>query len=215
MADSRAAARLILLVFPVMLLGMVVFRAPILESVGSLVVESNALPDKIDAVIVLAGSVPDRAEEAVALWEEKEVGEIWVEVDVPGAGAQKVRDLGIQLPMAHEINLQFLIKKGVPARRIKQVAQTTSTHEDAKGTREYVDQLAEPVDSLVVVTCRYHSYRAGLNFRRELAGTNVKLYVRPSRYCGYHESRWWQHRDSLKAGLLELAGLVAFSVGYR
>lgn len=61
--------------------------------------------------------------------------------------------------------------------------------------------------SVVVVTSSDHSRRVSRVLHRALKGQPVTLIVRPSRYSKFDPENWWQTRENLKTGIIELQKL--------
>jgi hypothetical protein len=62
--------------------------------------------------------------------------------------------------------------------------------------------------SVVLVTSPDHSRRVSRVLHRVLKGQSVTLIVRPSRYSKFDPENWWQTRENLKTGIIELQKLV-------
>ena len=66
--------------------------------------------------------------------------------------------------------------------------------------------------SVIVVTSRQHTRRAGLSMRRVL-GDDKKVMVRASRYDRSDVDRWWVNRSTLRFTLFETQRYVAYWLG--
>ena len=127
---------------------------------------------------------------------------------------QKLQELEINFPQDHTINQKVLIKSGVKSSRIRVISEiVNSTWEEAQALSSYLAD--NPLDTIVIVTCRYHSYRAYLNFQRSMEKTGVEIYSVPSKYCSFQSENWWGDRDQIKVLFIELASLAAFFLGRR
>ena len=127
---------------------------------------------------------------------------------------ETLEELGIDFSEDHEINRQVLIKLGVDESRVRVIPEVVdSTWEEAEALRRYLE--SERLDSIVITTCRYHSYRAFLNFQESLRDTGVAVYSLPSTHCFYLPDAWWKDRDQTKVLYVELASLAAFFLGSR
>ncbi|MDA2937132.1 YdcF family protein [Acidobacteria bacterium AH-259-A15] len=191
-----------------------VFHGSLLRGLGGLVVYENADFDHVDAVVVPAGVVPGRAFQAANLLRESRAGMAILCREEVRPRFKWLKELGVHLLEDHEINQDVLLKLGVEETRIELLPDVArSTWEEAQALKRY---LAEhPLDSIVISTCQYHSYRAYLNFEKALEGTGVKIYSIPSRYCEFDPQAWWKDRDQIKILYVELASLAAFFLGKR
>jgi hypothetical protein len=115
------------------------------------------------------------------------------------------------------------IRRGVPyfdvnAWYIKQLKALEVTHvmlipREVSGTEDESNVLPGWLEqhrfrSVVLVTSPDHSRRASRVFHRALKGHSVTLIVRPSRYSRFDPENWWQTRENLKKGIIELQKLV-------
>ncbi len=187
-------------------------HVPLLVEMGELLVYESEF-DHVDAALVLPGSVPDRVLAArdlllssrakIALLGRVEVNDELVELD----------ELGIHRMLDHEVNREILIRQGIAPEQIELLpGESGSTSEDASALRQYLKK--SNFESIAIVTCKYHSYRAYLNFRKSLRGTGVTIHSLPSPYCRFDPKSWWRNRDQLKTVYLEWAKLMAFWMGF-
>src|SRR5207244_9972213 len=58
--------------------------------------------------------------------------------------------------------------------------------------------------SVVVVTTADHSRRVRRVFHRALRGQDLRVFVRPARFSSFDPDRWWQTRDGVRTGIVEL-----------
>jgi uncharacterized SAM-binding protein YcdF (DUF218 family) len=84
---------------------------------------------------------------------------------------------------------------------------------DSGGTEAAARLLAEwcarqKVHSIVVVTGADHSRRFRRVLRRSMNGTPTRVIVRVSHYSAFGPDRWWQHRGTLRTGLVEIQKLI-------
>ena len=210
----RAAGWIALAAVLIGLVLLLLFHVSILSWAGHLVYYEDLPGEPVDLVIVLSGNIPDRALEAADLMMEGGARQALLTRGSRSATYVELEKLGIHYPENYEINREVLLARGVEEGRLRILPEAvSSTWEEAAAFRE---SLAEhPVQSVVISTCRFHSYRAWLNFTRALEGTGVRVYVAPSRYCDFHPDSWWMDRDQTKELYMELASLTAFFLGWR
>ena len=83
----------------------------------------------------------------------------------------------------------------------------------ADGTEAEGDVLAlwcrqNRARTIVVVSPPDHSRRLRRVLRRSMRGQAITTIVRPARYSGFSADNWWESRDTLRTGLVELEKLL-------
>jgi len=164
--------------------------------------------------VVLSGSVPARALGAAdLLLEARAERVILFREDLPPA-FDELEKLGVDFSESHEINREVILSQGIEEGRVEVLPEEVdSTWREAEEFRQYVDR--HPLESIVIVTSVYHSYRTYLNFEKALEGTGVEIYSVPTSYGEFDPDDWWKDRDGVKILYVELANLVAFVFGVR
>ena len=76
----------------------------LLARLGQFLIASQP-PVKVDAIVVLSGSLPDRILEGVKLYHDDWADRIILTRGNPSPGIQKVRELGAELPDRHQLNV--------------------------------------------------------------------------------------------------------------
>jgi uncharacterized SAM-binding protein YcdF (DUF218 family) len=182
--------------------------AAVLAYAGRLLVATDPLPPTADAIVLLAGSIPDRTLEAVDLYRAGVAPRVVVTRERLPRGESRLRARGVRLPETGELTVGALRRLGVPPSAIVVLRRRTrSTESEAATIARWA--CARHQNSLVVVTSRYHSRRARLILRRAL-GPDVRLTMRPSRYDGFSARGWWQDRRDAKAVLSEYEKLANY-----
>lgn len=183
------------------------FPGAVLPFFGRFLVASDP-PARADAIVVLAGSVPDRILEAVKLYHEGFARRILLSRPSEMEAVERLRDLGIQVPLANEINRAVAEQMGVPRDAIEDIHITSnSTYGEA---REIVQWLrARGYRVILLVTSRYHARRAGMVFR-DVADGNLRILVRPSRFDDYDPEAWWRRRITLRRTVVEYQKLLFY-----
>src|SRR6516162_10187469 len=97
---------LVLLVFSLLASALVVGRA-----MGRWLVHEDSL-SSADAIVVLGGSMPYRAEEAAKVFSRGEAPEVWV--SRPASPATELLRMGIHVVGEEEYSREVLISNGVP-----------------------------------------------------------------------------------------------------
>ena len=174
---------------------------------GRLLVVSDPLPARADAIVVMAGSIADRVLEAADLYKSGLAPRVVVTRERLPRGEVSLRARGVRLPESSEQTLAALHALGVPpSATIVLPGRTRSTDSEARTIARWA---CARVRSLVVVTSRYHSRRARLILRQALA-PEIRLALRASRYDPFDAERWWNDRRDAKAVLSELEKLTHY-----
>ncbi|UOQ86774.1 YdcF family protein [Gracilibacillus salinarum] len=146
-------------------------------------------PKKVDAIIVLSGGTGDREAEAAKLYHEGYSDTIIV------TGAL----VGWQT-YTSDIMREHLIKLGVPNDAIFDYKEVTSTREEAELSIPLLRELR--VNSLMVVTNKYHSARATWIFERTLKKEEIEVISVPIREDVF-DRNWWKQHETRKQGATE------------
>lgn len=151
-------------------------------------------PKKADAILVLSGGKGERESEAAKLYHEG-----WSDtIIVTGA-------LVGWETYSSEIMTEHLIELDVPEDAIYSFKEVTSTREEAELSLPLLRQL--DVDTLIVVTNKYHSARAKWIFSKILKDENIEVISVPVREDVY-EWDWWKDHESRKHGASEVLKFV-------
>jgi uncharacterized SAM-binding protein YcdF (DUF218 family) len=179
----------------------------VILAAGRLLVASDPLPERADAIVVLAGSIADRVLEAADLYRAGVAPRVVVTRERVPRGDWSLRARGVRLPQSDEQTLAALHALGVPpAATFVIPRRTNSTDSESHTIARWVCARTR---SVVVVTSRYHSRRARLILRRALDPA-IALAVRPSRHDPFQAAHWWRDRRDAKAVLSELEKLAHY-----
>ncbi|MBI4444452.1 MAG: YdcF family protein [Acidobacteria bacterium] len=190
------------------------FYESLLALVGNLLVFKKADFQQVDAAVVLAGRYPDRALQARDLLLKSKARIALVSREELLQQLRELQRLGIHPLQSGEINRRILLMSGIDPERVKELPRSSdSTWGEAQAFRGYSE--AHCLRSVVVVTCKDHSFRAYLNFKEALEGTGIEVFSLPSSYCEFEPSAWWKKRDQIKTAYVELACLIAFLLGFK
>lgn len=184
-----------------------VLHVPLLCAAGRFLVEEDPLRSA-DAILVLAGSIPDRALEAAALYQEGYAPRILFSREPVSPLFAQTHALGVMLPRAYELNRWVAEQLGVPPAAIGEVGGTgQSTLAEA---REIVRELlAEGHRDIVLVSSKLHTRRSALIWRHVAAG-ELRIIVRPSRYDPFDPDSWWRQRTWGRRVVFEYQKLLFF-----
>ena len=171
---------------------------------GNLVVYERADFKRVDVVVIPSAMAPARALGAAdLLLESRAEKAVLFHEELPPA-FDDLEKLGVEFAESHEISREILPEQGIDGSRIDMIPdEVDSTWEEAQAFREYGDKNS--VDSIVLTTSVYHSFRTYLNFERALEGTGVEIYSVPTSYGSFDPDGWWKDRDGVKTLYVELA----------
>jgi len=175
---------------------------------GRVLVVADPLPPRADAIVVLAGSVPDRALEAADLYGTGRAPRVVVTRERLPRGQAALRARGVRLPEEDELTVTALRQLGVPPTAILLLRRrAVSTESEARTIARWA--CRQGVRRLVVVTSRAHTRRARLILRQAL-GKGIELALRPSRSDAFTAARWWRVRRDAKLVLSEYEKLANY-----
>ena len=175
---------------------------------GRVLVVADPLPPRADAIVILAGSVPDRTLEAADLYRAGLAPRVVVTRERLPRGQAALRARGVRLPEDGELTVRALHELGVPPGAIVVLRRrAASTESEARTIARWA--CAHRLRRFIVVTSRAHSRRARLILRQAL-GAGIALAMRPSRYDAFAPARWWHVRRDAKLILGEYEKLANY-----
>lgn len=204
---SRAAMRVLPVVAAVLALALA-GTLLVGRLAGRFLVVSDPLPVHADAIVIVAGSMPDRTLEAIDLYRAGVAPRIVVTREKLPRGEWLLRARGVRFPESDERTLAALAQLGVPPAAVIHLRRRNhSTESEARTVARWA--CRRHVGRLVAVTSRPHSRRLKLIFARAL-GPGVALTVRPTRYDPFAPGRWWRIRRDAKLVLTEYVKLAHY-----
>jgi uncharacterized SAM-binding protein YcdF (DUF218 family) len=191
-----------------MLVVVAAFAAPwLLPAAGRFLVEADP-PEPADAIVVLAGSYPDRILEAAELYRAGLAPRILICPEPESAGFRRLAELGVHIPRPSDLNRMVAEQLGVPAAAIEVLELAgNSTYAEAEAVLDTV--LARGYRSILLVTSKYHTRRAA-EIYRSLAGGQVKIIACPARNDDFQPERWWDDRISTRRLIIEYQKWLSF-----
>ncbi|MGI6120146.1 MAG: YdcF family protein [Desulfosporosinus sp.] len=168
-------------------------------------------PQPSDIIVVLMGSGPDRMLGAVDLYKAGYADEI-VMVRNMVRGYDLAVSHGLKIPHDTDIAREVAVQSGVPAEKVTILpGHALSTQDEAVQVREYLKGQKD-IDSLIIVTSKYHSGRAKKILVKAMDSLDreVRVISCPTRYDDFNAERWWQNREDLKRGVQEYLKLLNF-----
>lgn len=165
-----------------------------------------------DAIVVLSGTLAERPMEAADLYHEGYAPVVVLTRNEPEQAVFDLARRGIKVPLNDEIETDVLVKLGVPRPAIIDLPGfVDNTRVEGRRLAELV--RARHWRTIIVVTSKYHTRRAGREIRRTLAPYGVTVLTRGSRYDPFDPANWWDHRDQAKNLLFEYEKLLAYLAG--
>jgi len=177
---------------------------------GELLVAEDELENVDHAVIVLLmGSVADRALGAAELYEEGK-GDSILMVRSHITGNEVLQDRGISIPGDADISKNVLSELGVAEEDISLLpGDAESTKDEALVIAAYLKERPE-IDTIVLVTSKYHSYRSQLIFHKALEELDVSIYSAPTPYDPYEAKGWYRDREDIQRVATEYMKLAHY-----
>ncbi|HYL46402.1 MAG TPA: YdcF family protein [Candidatus Limnocylindrales bacterium] len=162
-----------------------------------------------DAIVVLSGSMPYRAEGAAQIFRGGFAPEIWV--SRPENPAPELKEIGVAFKGEEEYNREVLTHEGVPDSAIKILPRTiVDTEEEIEEVTQRM--RAEELRSVIIVTSPQHTRRVHALWKK-LGGKNQQVIVRAAPADPFEADHWWRNtRDSL-AVVREYLGLLNVWLG--
>jgi len=168
---------------------------------------ADDMPAKADAVLVL-GAEPTRAITAADLYQEGFANVVYLSVPRRERRWVALAGDGIRWPWFEETARVLLRNRGVPDSQIhllgKDLPSTVAEAAEAART------LGTRAGTLLVVTSRYHVYRARLIFAEALPATRVLVIASGAEPL---PERWWTDQEAARNVTLELVKLVLYRLG--
>jgi len=147
-----------------------------------------------DAILVLSGSMPYRAEGAAKLYLQGYAPEIWL--TRPAAPLQLMKSLGVNFVGEEEYNREVLVHEGVPAAAIQVLpAEIVNTEQEVEAASQ--EMRREGKSRVLIVTSPEHTRRVRALWSL-LAGKSQQAIVRADAGDPFDAAHWWRNtRDAL------------------
>lgn len=194
----RRAAALGALLVAVAVLGVGGFRGA-----GRWLVREDAV-GHADAILVLSGSMPYRAEEAARLYREGYAPEIWL--TRPVAPVREMKALGVEYIGEEEYNRRILEQASVPEASIHVLGgEIVNTQQEIEAASEEMQR--EGKNTILIVTSPEHTRRVRALWRI-LALKSEKAIVRAAPEDPFDADHWWRNTRDALAVVREYLGLL-------
>ena len=182
----------------------------IVPKLGQWLVVNDELKES-DVILVLMGSVYDRILEAADLYEEGYSDRI-VLINSYIAAKDIIVDRGLQAYGNTLLSKMAAVDMGIPEEDIIVLdGNSRSTQDEAVTFREYIKKNKE-INSIIIVTSKFHSGRAKKIFKKALSvlDREIDIYSAPSKYDPSNVSQWWRNREDFEWVVFEYLKLAHF-----
>jgi uncharacterized SAM-binding protein YcdF (DUF218 family) len=175
---------------------------------GRALVVADPLPQRADAIVVLAGSPPARTLAAADLHGHDVAPTIVLTRERRPSALTTLAAAGVEVAEPSDEAQRLLVALGVPPAAIVTLRRRAySTASEARVIARWACRTGQ--HRLIVVTSPSHTRRARLVLRRAL-GPAIALTVRPAPADFFPARRWWRHRRAAKLVLTEYQKLAHF-----
>jgi len=207
---NKFTGKKILLILVIVLAFFIFLSIFIVPNLGQWLVVIDELPES-DIIVVLMGSVYDRILEAADLYNEGYSDRI-VLINSYIVAKDIIISRGIKVYGDTLISKMAAIDLGILEEDIIVLdGNSRSTQDEALTIREYIRNNKE-IESIILVTSKYHSGRAKKIFKKALSvlDREIDIYSSPSKYDPFNVNQWWKDREDIKWVVLEYLKLVNF-----
>ncbi len=187
-------------------------RARVLTWVGSQLVHADPL-EPADALVVLGGGVSDRVIEAADLYLADYAPLVVLTRSPEPSGLNVLKRRGVNVESTIEQQLRYFRELGVPESGVTVLSETVvSTDQEASLVARWAQK--RDLQSLIIVTSRFHTGRSHFIFDRKFRDTGITIRIHPSRFKRFDPESWWQSRQRLREGLFEFQKLIFYRLRY-
>ena len=187
----------------VLVLGTLAFRGA-----GKWLIREDPLA-KADAIVVLSGSMPARAEEAARVFQTGYAPEVWV--SRPDSPASELQQLGVNFTGEEGYNRDVLIHEGVPASVIKIFPEPiVNTEEEVEEILRMMRELHK--QRVIIVTSPQHTRRVRVLWRH-LSDGNLQMSAHAAYQDPFDAAGWWRTTRDTYSVARELMGLANAAAG--
>src|SRR5271154_6081987 len=171
------------------------------RGVGRWLVREDSL-GPADAIVVLSGTMPARAEEAGRIFRLGYAHEVWV--SRPVSPGEELEAMGIHYLGEEDFNRAVLIHEGVPEGDISIFPQPiVNTEQEIK---EITSQMRrERIATVMIVTSPQHTRRVRALWRK-VAGNDLRLIGRGAPEDPFDAAHWWRNTHDTFSVVRQLLG---------
>jgi uncharacterized SAM-binding protein YcdF (DUF218 family) len=207
---SKFRSKKILFVLGVLLAFFILTGIFIVPNLGQWLVVMDELQES-DMIVVLMGSVYDRILEAADLYDEGYSDRI-VLINSYIIAKDIIINRGIKVYGDTLLSKMAAIDLGIPEEDVLILeGNSRSTQDEALTIREYIRNNRE-IESIILVTSKYHSGRAKKIFKKALSvlDREIDIYCSPSKYDPSNVNQWWRNREDFQWVVFEYLKLANF-----
>jgi uncharacterized SAM-binding protein YcdF (DUF218 family) len=182
---------------------LVVIGAVAFRNAGHWLVREDPL-DKADAIVVLSGGLPFRAEGAAGVYKSGYAPAVWV--SKPGGPQEELAALGIHFVGEEEYNREILVQEGVPNSAVQIFP------DEIANTQDEVEEISremrrDGMHAVIIVTSPQHTRRVKALWRK-LVGDDPRVIVRAAPGDPFDADHWWRNTRDVLAVVRESLGLL-------
>jgi uncharacterized SAM-binding protein YcdF (DUF218 family) len=173
------------------------------RNLGYWLVREDGL-EHADAIVVLSGGLPYRAEAAADIYKAGYAPQVWV--SYPTGPQQQLSELGIHFVGEEEYNREILIHQGVPEKNVAifpNVIINTEQEVEEIGR----EMRAQGKHTIIIVTSPEHTRRVRALWN-SLNGRDLKLIVRAALGDPFDAGHWWRNTPDSLSVMRESLGLL-------
>jgi len=208
--DNKFTGKKILLILVIVLAFFILIGIFIVPNLGQWLVVNDEVKES-DVILVLMGSVYDRILEAVDLYDEGYSDRI-VLINSYIAAKDIIVNRGIKAYGGTMLSKMAAMDLEIPEEDIIVLdGNSRSTQDEAMTFREYIKKNEE-IDSILIVTTKFHSRRAKQIFVKALSSLDreIEICVRSSKYDMSNVDQWWRNREDFEWVVFEYLKLANF-----
>lgn len=162
-----------------------------------------------DAIVVLSGGMPYRAEGAADLYKQKLAPEVWItRHEDPG---QELAEMGIRFVPDEEYSREVLVHEGVPANVIRILPEEIINTEDE--VNEIAQEMKGRSNSRVIITTSPPHTRRVRALWTRLAGPGQVAIIEAAEEDSFDRDHWWRNTHDTYAVVREYMGLINIWTG--
>jgi uncharacterized SAM-binding protein YcdF (DUF218 family) len=183
--------------------GLIVFASIIFLGVGRWLVVEDPL-DKAQAIVVLSGRIPMRAQEAARLYNAGYAPQVWLtRANEPAASLQEMHIAYIGEDF---FNSRVLMHEGVPSNAIRVLEpRIDNTADELRAIAAELER--EKGDTVIIVTTKAHTRRVRTLWKK-LSGGRERAIVRAAPSDPFAPDHWWRATGDALDVVREVLGLL-------
>lgn len=175
-----------------------------------LVKKDNIKHSENTIIVLLMGSVGDRALEAADLYHALKTTHIII-VGSFSPGVSVLREKNVPVNTMAERSKIILEGLGVNRGDILILPrEANSTKDEALSIREYLECTSSEIDSIILVTSKEHSFRSKFIFQQALHQLDITIFSAPTKYDPFSAQGWYRNRSNAKRVITEYIKLGYF-----